>query len=104
VGGTKTITITADNAVVSISGYLADASGQKHIVEQTSTGTTILGSFSPAAFTDRNGDNFAKTVVLPAGTYSIGAVGSPGAIFVTNDAGGFGPVTNISGEIASSAG
>src|SRR5262249_12927488 len=70
VSETRTITISADKAVVSISGYVANAAGAKSIVEQTTTGTRILGSFVPTGSTDANGHNFAKTVVLGAGTYT----------------------------------
>jgi roadblock/LC7 domain-containing protein len=96
----KTITISADKAVVSISGYLANTSGTKNIVAQTSGGTRILGSFVAAGFTDANGNNFAKTVMLGPGTYTIGATGAPGNVFVTDDAGAVEPITNISVTIA----
>ena len=97
---TKTITITTDNAVVSISGHLADASGTKTIVEQTPAGNRILGSLVPTRFADARGSNFAKTMVLARGTYPIGAARSPGDIYVTNAAGDFEPMTNISVTIA----
>ncbi len=103
-GDTKTSTITANNTAVSIAGYLANASRQKNLVEQTSAGTRSLASFVPASATDANGDNFANTVWLPAGTYTIGAAGSPGDLFVTNDAGGFEPITNITVRIAGNDG
>jgi hypothetical protein len=106
VGQSKTVTITAASAVVSISGHLANANGTKHIVEQTSAGKRIiLGSFVPAAFVDARGSNFAKAVVLRAGTYTIGtAAGSPGNIFVMSETGAIEPITNISLTVAGNPG
>jgi hypothetical protein len=106
VGEPKTVTVTAASAVVSISGHLANANGTKFIIEQTPAGTRIvLGSFVPAPFVDARGNNFAKTVVLRAGTYTIGtAAGSPGNIFVISETGAIEPITNISFTVAGNPG
>src|SRR5262245_10392888 len=88
---TETFSLSTTQAVSIAGEYTGTYNGIIYIIEQTGSAPdsyAVIGSFTPLKnVTYGSTQNFDDTVILPLGTYTIGATGAAGDIFFVDSAG-----------------
>src|SRR5437879_1213756 len=86
---TETFSLSTTEAVFIAGEYTGTYTGIIYVIEQTGASSyAVVGSFTPLQNpTYGSTQNFDDTVILPGGSYTIGATGAAGDIFFVDSSG-----------------